>query len=463
MMLPPGPLDRRRFLRTTAAGLGAAAALACDAPASAQAPPAATRPDESRLIWRSRAPEMEYRRLGRTNYMVSRIVAGRGGNPAMWRRMLERGMNYIDSARGYGDDEVQQKEFVGRNRDRLWITSKATGIAGYDRIDETVQRLYREAMKAFLGDDSGDLLELHKKAVARQKETGQKPDLRPVGKHMAAMYVRMLEESLGRLGLDCVDSYFMHGVEIPWMFDCLEVWEAYEKAHKAGKIRHFGFSCHRHHQEVLAAAAEADARGPWKIDLIMPGVNPETFDGLRETLSVLKKQDIGIIAMKTSGIRNRPLDGREKKFADLMGGREYNEWERAKLWMLHLSDGLIDACIAGMKSNEEMEKDLALPSVRLTAEARRELRAVVKLEMAGACHLCGDCDSACPEHIAVADMIRYHAYVHQYDEKQLARELYALAGYDPHKVCSHCGRCEEVCASKVPITELLGQLSRDMA
>ncbi len=463
MVLPAKPVDRRRFLRTTLAGVGAASALARNAPASAQDPPAASQPDESSLIWRSRAPGMEYRRLGRTNFMVSRIVAGWGGTEAMWRRMLARGMNYFDNARGYGDHEVQQREFVRRYRDNLWITSKATGIAGYDKIDDDVQRLYRRAMKDFLGDDSGDLLDLHRKAVARQAESGGKPDLRPVGRHMADMYARMLDESLQRLGIDCVDTYFMHGVEIPWMFDCLEVWEAYEKARQAGKVRHFGFSCHRHHKEVLAAAAEADIRGPWKIDLVMPGIDPMTFDGLKPELAALKKRDIGIIAMKTSGVKNRPLDGREQKLAELMGGREYNEWERAKLWMLHLTEGLIDACIAAMKSNQEMEKDLALPSVRLSAAAERELRALVKLEMAGACHLCGDCDRVCPEHIAVADMIRYHAYVHQYDEKELARRLYALAGYDPHKVCSSCGRCEEVCASKVPITELLGQLSRDMA
>src|SRR5690606_33954364 len=107
-----------------------------------------------------------------------------------------------------------------------------------------------------------------------------------------------------------------------------------------------------------AAAVVANDKGPWKIDLIMPGVNPGSFDDLRPELEALKKQDVGIIAMKTKGIANRPVDGREQKFKNLVGGREYNEWERAKLWMLHLTEGLIDGCIAAMKSNEEMEKDL---------------------------------------------------------------------------------------------------------
>ncbi len=449
--------DRRGFLKTTAAGVSAAAfgpALVRAAEEQAAAPPA----EDREVIWRSRNPEMEYRRLGRTQYMVSRIVHGWGGDEGLWRRILSSGVNYFDSARGYGNLEVDLKPFLARYRDRLWVTSKATGVAGYNKIDDGVQDLYRKAMKAFVGKDEGDLLALHKEAVAKQKATGEKPDLRPVGKRIAGLYAEMLDQSLGRMGIDHVDAYFVHGIEIPWIFDCIELWEAYEKAHQAGKVKHFGFSTHKHQKEVLAAAAEANDRGPWKIDLIMAGVNPESFDSLKPELAALKKQDVGVIAMKTSGIKNRPVDGREEKLKDLMGGREFNEWERAKLWMLHLTEGLVDGCIAAMKSVEEMEKDVRLPSAKLTAAAEQELRTLVKYEMAGACHLCGSCETACPEHIAVTDMIRYHAYVHQYNEKALARELYAEAGYDPSKLCNHCGVCADACPSDVRITQILTEL-----
>ncbi|GMV98267.1 MAG: hypothetical protein AMXMBFR83_26190 [Phycisphaerae bacterium] len=208
---------------------------------------------------------------------------------------------------------------------------------------------------------------------------------------------------------------------------------------------------------------EANQQGPWKIDVVMPGVNPESFDTLKPELAALKKQDVGVIAMKTKGIAGRPVDGREEKFKSLTDGKEYNEWERAKLWMLHLSEGLVDACIARMDNNQQMAKDLELPMVKLTAAARRELRTLVKLEMGSTCHLCGNCETNCPEHIAVTDMVRYHSYLHQYNDKELARELYAMAGYDPAKVCSNCGRCAEACDSGVKITEILHQLSTQLA
>lgn len=457
-------LDRRRFLKHTAAGLVATAAAGSISGAVAK-----TGDDDSSatdikdVIWRSKAPTMEYRRLGRTNYMVSQIVSGWAGNQAMWRRMLAKGMNFFDTARGYGNSEVELKPFLRRFRDKCWITSKATGVAGYNKIDEEVKKLYRKAMQDFLGESEGDLLALHNRAVEKQAKTGDKPDLRPAGKRIATLYGRKLDESLERLGTDHVDCYMVHGVEIPWMFDCIELWETYEKGHKAGKIKHFGISIHRHSKHVLAAAIVANDKGPWKIDLVMPAVNPGSFDNLKPEIAALKKQDVGIIAMKTSGMKGRPLDGREEKLKSLTEGKDYNEYERAKLWMLHLTEGLVDSCIVAMKSNEEMEKDLALPMVKLSAAAQRELRAIVKLEMSGACHLCGDCETNCPEHIAVADMVRYHAYIHQYDEKELARDLYAQAGYDPAKMCNNCGKCHDACSSGVRITDILQQLSADLA
>ena len=469
-MQDSGKMDRRHFLQRTAAGASAAAVggsmLQAESPKKPPTTAPETKVDPAKLIWRSKKPTMDYRRLGRTNYMVSRIVAGIGGNDMIWRRMMDRGMNYFDTAACYlgGNHEIELGRLFRAFRDDLWITTKPSDVAGFSKIDEEVRKLYLEAMKDFLGKGEGDLLGLHKQAIEKQKKTGEKPDLRPAGKRMARLYTEKLDESLTRkMRIDHVDCYMMHGVEIPWMFDCPEVWEAHEKAHKTGKVKHFGISVHKHHKDVLAAVVEANKRGPWKIDLVMAGVNPESFDHFKPELTALKKQDVGIIAMKTSGIKNRPMDGREAKFKSLMGGKSYNEWERAKLWMLHLTEGLIDGCIAVMTSNKEMEKDLALPMVKLSAQAERELRAMVKLEMAGSCTLCGRCETNCPQHIAVTDMIRYHAYIYQYDEKDLARRLYAQAGYDPAEVCNNCGACAEVCPANVPITALLRELSADLA
>ncbi|MHC4441909.1 MAG: aldo/keto reductase [Planctomycetota bacterium] len=460
-------VTRRKLVRdgaTAAAGITVGLQMTGCSKKEEEEKPAAKPPavPESKILSYNR--NMEYSRLGRTNFMCSRAVAGWIRNESLWRRLLASGINYFDNALGYGKYEVQISKFFQKNRDKIWITSKATNLVGFQIIHKDVEKLYRKAMKDFLGDDSGELFDLYTKAIEKEKTTGKKPDLRPAGKSIAGIYLEKLDKSLERMGIENVDCYMLHGIEIPWVFDCHEVWEAYEKAHKDGKIKHFGYSVHGSHvKEVLAAGVQANEKGPWKIDLIMPAVNPGSFDLYKPELQAYKKQDVGIIAMKTKGLAGRPVDGREQKLKSLTGGKDYNEYERAKLWMFHLTENLVDAVIMGIKSTEEMEKDLALPMVTLSTEAKRELRTIVKMEMGGTCHICGKCSSVCPQHIALTDMIRYHAYIHQYDEKEMARELYKIAGYDPATICTKCGQCEEACTADVPITRLLNQLSDELA
>ncbi|NLE57288.1 MAG: twin-arginine translocation signal domain-containing protein, partial [Planctomycetes bacterium] len=83
-MHDPARIDRRDFLKGTAAGIGSAAVAASSLKAAdetqTQASPPEPKVDPKDLIWRSKAPTMDYRRLGRTNYMVSRVVAGNAGD-----------------------------------------------------------------------------------------------------------------------------------------------------------------------------------------------------------------------------------------------------------------------------------------------------------------------------------------------------------------------------------------------
>jgi len=350
-------------------------------------------------------------------------------------------------------------------------------------VDSEVQRFYREAMTRFLGEkvsiiENGarqeiapssapreKFLALHKECVRKMKATGEKPDWRPLGRRIADMYARMLDESLARMKIDGVDCYMMHGIEIPWIFQCTELWDAYEKAHKAGKTRHFGFSTHANQKEVLAAAVEANAAGPWKIDLIMPGVNPseKSFHYYRPELEAFRKQDVGIIAMKSSGTIRRAATKAEEKLDEAARTRGLNAYERAKLYMLEATDGLIDAVIATVDKAEQLDKVMGLPKIRLAAAQRRELEAAVQADMAGACRLCGRCTAACPQDIAVADVLRCHAYVHQYDNRDLAASVYGSLGYVPGERCRRCGRCRKSCPSSIDLPRVIGEVAGMLA
>ena len=94
-------IDRRTFLHR-AAHSAAAGALIGNLDLQAAETQPSTRPA---LDWRNKQPSMAYARLGRTNFMTSRCIFGAGGlyqrsrDQQLLEIAIERGLNYIDTAR----------------------------------------------------------------------------------------------------------------------------------------------------------------------------------------------------------------------------------------------------------------------------------------------------------------------------------------------------------------------------
>ena len=184
--------------------------------------------------------------LGRTGLMISRV--GFGGIPiqrteeekipALFDALIEEGINFIDTARGYTVSE----EYIGR------------AIAG--RRDQFV---------------------LATKSMARSAEA------------MAAD----IEISLGNLQTDHIDLYQIHN---PGPADLEKVlapggaMEALVDAKKAGKIGHIGLTCHL--TEVFEKALEIP-----QVETIMFPYNPVETQG-EALIAKCREKGIGFIAMK---------------------------------------------------------------------------------------------------------------------------------------------------------------------
>ena len=75
---------------------------------------------------------MKYRELGNTGMKVSSIALGSGGISSlekevavpMIHRALEMGVNYIDTARGYGIAELNFGIGIKGRRENIYISSK---------------------------------------------------------------------------------------------------------------------------------------------------------------------------------------------------------------------------------------------------------------------------------------------------------------------------------------------------
>jgi len=188
-------------------------------------------------------------RLGKTEMMVTRL--GFGGIPiqrlsendavAVVRRCLDLGVNYLDTANGYSTSEERIGKAVKGRRHDVFI-----------------------ATKTFPG--TAEIIE------------------------------KNLDLSLKRLGTDYIDLYQFHGVnDTPAIQKILDpengLMKVFERAKKAGKIRHIGVTSHQ-----MDAAKALVKTG--RFETIMFPFNFITCEPAEELLPLCQENNVGFIVMK---------------------------------------------------------------------------------------------------------------------------------------------------------------------
>ncbi len=225
---------------------------------------------------RNERTTMTYRKLGRTNFMCSRLVFGCGAALAGGKavRLLdhafEAGINYYDcgSEDYYRGSEQSFAPFMKANREQIWVTSKAV-------MDSALQ------------------------------EEPANPDK---VKQAVKEWERQLEQSLRNLQTEYLDGYFMMNVISPSLVGSEEMYKAFLDAKSAGKIGHFGLATHKNARKVLEAAIKT----AW-YDAAMVGITPAgwydwttkaieqdtpSLKDLKPLLKQARDAGIGLIGMK---------------------------------------------------------------------------------------------------------------------------------------------------------------------
>ena len=190
---------------------------------------------------------MEYITLGKTGLRVSRM--GFGGIPiqkvdasvthALMERLAQRGVNYIDTARGYTVSE----QFLG------------------------------EALE----DGLREKFVIATKSMSRTKEA----------------MARDIDISLKNLRTDYIDLYQIHNPSMAELEQVLEAGGALEalmEAKAAGKIRHLGLTAH------MAAVFERALELDWVETVMFPYNIVETQD--EELMAKCREKNVGFICMK---------------------------------------------------------------------------------------------------------------------------------------------------------------------
>ena len=320
-------------------------------------------------------------------------------------RALDLGVNFVDTARGYGDSEAK----IGRSLEK--------------RRGEYI---------------------LATKTVARDAQ-GLRQEL---------------ETSLRELRTDAIDLYQLHSVsdQQTWQRAAAPggAVEAAVKARDAGKIRRIGVSCHR------ALDVMRDVIESGQFSTIMLAYSPVDQENVADgILPLAQSRGMGVIVMKPLG------GGRLNSYPDDAGiePRPEDPIVAGSLRYI-LSHPAVSVVIPGMKAEWQVEQDVqvAREFAPMTAEEKHALlkdigRLQKEFRYGQVCLRCGYCQP-CPQGIAVPEVFRAADILRQYPQslKGMAIEIYERLEVKPD-VCQECGHCTEKCPAGLDVPALLREAS----
>lgn len=391
----------------------------------------------------------EYRTLGRTGFKVSDLSSGAPSSEAVLKALLQSGVNFIDTGEAYnnGNNEVLiGKVLQDFDRKKIFINSK----------------LYSEEKK-FNGKD--DVLNRVRKAL----------------------------ESLKTDYIDCVQ---IHEVTKTDDFKEENFHAAMEQLKAEGRVRFTGVSCHGSAHladpeetidKVLLSAAD-DGR----FDVFMMTYNFMNAPLADPVLNACKKKGIGTAIIKSNPVliyeildsyvtrmeeQGDTIPDYYLTFHDKYLKQNNYAKEFFSTYDLKSNDSLADAAQLFVLSN---------PKANTTCIDFRHLTDVKNLlKLSGKklepshttllnhykdrfgymnCRMgCNICAGACPHHIPISTIMRFHYYFRKKVDQKYAMELYHKFGPARTQICQACpGYCEIACPFGVAAKGLLAMAHQDL-
>jgi aryl-alcohol dehydrogenase-like predicted oxidoreductase len=341
--------------------------------------------------WRNKTNGVAYRRLGRTGFHISEVVMGGNlispTNHDHVLKAIDMGLNYLDTAPAYGQG-LSEKGYAAvlkaRGRDKVFLNSKVS-IWDMNRsklyqdifssLDATEQarlkslakdevaRRQADAPEYFAGYFDGQMRELEGASLANvmEQKYGRQID-RKTNYH--DIILKSVDETLARLGTDHLDLLMCpHGANCAQeVLNYPEIFDAFEKLKKAGKVRHLGVSSHTDPGGVLEAAVKAKV-----YSAAMVAYNIVNRKFVEPALEQAKKADLGVVAMKVA----RPVNmgrGREtpveriRMIEQAMPAAGLNIPQKAYVWALKNSS--LTAVISEMGDAKLVDDNVPLARVK---------------------------------------------------------------------------------------------------
>jgi predicted aldo/keto reductase-like oxidoreductase len=363
---------------------------------------------------------MLYRELGSTGLKVSQLGFGAMRLPMleegtksarvndelaipMIHRAFEAGVNYIDTAVGYGNHDSQ----------------RAVGVA----LKGWRERIVVSTKNPYYGEEEGD-------------------------------WWKNLEDSLRLLQVECVDIYNHHGINWKRWTEDIEprVGAWMRKARDQGLVKHV---CVSFHDDNEALRKIVETGYPASITLQYNLLDRKLEDGI----AYAREKGIGVVVMGPVG--GGRLGVSSDVLAEMVPG-VHRVPELALRFVL--SNPNVTVALSGMSTMQQVEENVATAAdpVSLSDEDHAAIdEHLVRLkDLADLyCTGCGYCQP-CPEEVAIPKIFDRYNRGRVYGLWESARADYARlgTGWDKGKkadACVECGECEEKCPQNIPIRQQL--------
>jgi predicted aldo/keto reductase-like oxidoreductase len=277
---------------------------------------------------------------------------------------------------------------------------------------------------------------------------------------------RIFNEQLERAGVEYFDFYLLHSVEEGNNYDNYVKYNCFEWAmekKKKGQIKHFGFSFHgspallekvlSEHPEVEFVQIQLNY-ADWN--------NPIVHSG--KLYNILRKYNMPIIVMEP--VKGGTLASTTPEIEAMMKKEQPNK--SIASWALRFVGSLdgIMTILSGMSNEEQVNDNLeTFTNFEPLSEKEKQIldevtRAMAKLPTVQ-CTSCRYCCDGCPEKISIPDVISALNTVRIYGDDNRPHFFYnnLIERSGRANQCISCGQCESVCPQHLPIVEILKEAS----
>lgn len=281
---------------------------------------------------------------------------------------------------------------------------------------------------------------------------------------------RILRDQLGKLQLDAIDYYLVHGIMDQKVWDkmkALGILEFLEEAKKKGYIKHIGFSAHCDLQTFKNVVDDFD----WDMCQIQYNILDENNQAGTEGLKYAAERNVAVFIMEP--LRGGSLSTKVPKQVQQLWDTakvKRNPVEWALKWIWNHKE--VTCILSGMNNDEHIRENihaadtteansLSDEEIKLIEKVRDKYKSLTKVP----CTACAYC-MPCPAGVNIPECFSKYNDKHIFGSMN-ARIMYEMGmgglSSEPARAsqCINCGKCEKHCPQHIEIRKELKNVSSE--